>query len=331
MRVLHSAVGLGLLVLLAGCDRTGTSPTGPDADTRRPDAAVANVRLVEQGRRLFFEETFGGNGRTCGTCHPMPSLALSPGAIAALPPDDPFFAASMDFDPEMARRGLMRYPLGGASLFEPALTVFRAIPSIRNLRRTAPYTADGRAATLQVQAVEAALVHLLDGGADRPGERLPSSEEIDAIVAFELSMSETALRDQGAVGGDPLVQEGRRIFFGKGACTACHLPPLFTDNGFHNIVAVRPGAAVTDPGRCRLDPTANDCASGASFNTPQLRDLAATAPYFHDNSLATLAAVVRFYSSPRFSGSPAALRLGIGPLHLSEEEQAALVRYLETL
>jgi hypothetical protein len=26
--------------------------------------------LIEEGRRLFLEETFDGNGRTCGTCHP---------------------------------------------------------------------------------------------------------------------------------------------------------------------------------------------------------------------------------------------------------------------
>ena len=28
-------------------------------------------KLISQGAELFFEETFRGNGRTCGTCHPV--------------------------------------------------------------------------------------------------------------------------------------------------------------------------------------------------------------------------------------------------------------------
>ena len=31
--------------------------------------------LIEEGRRLFLDETFDGNGRTCGTCHPGPVTA----------------------------------------------------------------------------------------------------------------------------------------------------------------------------------------------------------------------------------------------------------------
>src|SRR2546426_2240893 len=30
----------------------------------------APVDPVARGREIFFNETFGGNGRTCGTCHP---------------------------------------------------------------------------------------------------------------------------------------------------------------------------------------------------------------------------------------------------------------------
>lgn len=42
--------------------------------------------LIDEGRRVFNEETFNGNGRTCGTCHiPAEGYNISPAAIAKLP------------------------------------------------------------------------------------------------------------------------------------------------------------------------------------------------------------------------------------------------------
>jgi cytochrome c peroxidase len=261
----------------------------------------------------------------------MPTLVLTPADIAELAPDDPFFAGTMDFDPEMARRGMMRYPLGGSSLFEPDMTVFRSIPTIRNVRLTGPFTTDGRATTLQEQAAEAALLHLLDGAVDEPGERMPTREELDAIAAFEAAMVEPEDGRLGVGRLSEVARQGRKLFFGKAGCTTCHLPPLFTDNEFHNIIELSPGEPVADPGRCRIEPSSPDCWSGAAFNTPQLRGVSRTGPFFHDNSLPSLRAVVEFYNSPRFSGSPAAERLGIEPLGLTEEEVAALVQFLAAL
>ena len=49
---------------------------------------------VERGRAIFFNETFKGNGRTCGTCHrEEDNFGLSPNFIATLPADDPLFVA----------------------------------------------------------------------------------------------------------------------------------------------------------------------------------------------------------------------------------------------
>jgi cytochrome c peroxidase len=326
------AVVAAIAAAAAACD-AGAHPAGPTssaaADLTGVPTARAGSDRVELGRRLFFEETFGGNGRTCGTCHPTPTLVLTPADIAALPPDDPFFAGVMDFDPGKALEGMIRYPLGGASLFEPDMVVFRSIPTIRNVRRTAPFTSDGRASNLREQALEATLLHLLDGAVDRPGERLPSPAELDAIVAFEEAMQEP---ESGRMGMGPLdaqARAGRALFFGEARCVSCHVPPEFTDNGFHNVVASTD--APSDPGRCRIEPAVADCWSGAAFNTPQLRGVAHSAPFFHDNSLPTLRAVVEFYNSRRFSESPAAQRLRIDPLDLDHEEVAALVAFLESL
>ncbi|MGH2578718.1 MAG: hypothetical protein ACRDG9_13380, partial [Actinomycetota bacterium] len=54
---------------------------------------------VDQGRNLFFKETFNGNGRTCGTCHIAgDAFGLSPASIAALPPSDPLFIADFNLN-----------------------------------------------------------------------------------------------------------------------------------------------------------------------------------------------------------------------------------------
>ncbi len=65
---------------------------------------------------------------------------------------------------------------------------------------------------------------------------------------------------------------------------------------------------------------------------PSLRNVARTAPYMHNGSLATLADVVRHYSEvseERLHGMPGQ-RL-VRPLRLTPEEQADLVAFLETL
>jgi cytochrome c peroxidase len=50
--------------------------------------------LITQGRKIFFDETFQGNGRTCGTCHrEEENLTISPQFIATLPIQDPLFVA----------------------------------------------------------------------------------------------------------------------------------------------------------------------------------------------------------------------------------------------
>ena len=62
--------------------------------TSPPPAPDPEREIVDEGRRIFFTETFDGNGRTCGTCHRAEdNFALSPAFIATLPDDDPLFVA----------------------------------------------------------------------------------------------------------------------------------------------------------------------------------------------------------------------------------------------
>lgn len=75
--------------------------------TPRGFGRAFNAELVNEGRRLFFNETFAGNGRTCGTCHHEDdNLALSLRTIASLPADDPLFIVEQKFRPDGTRNPL---------------------------------------------------------------------------------------------------------------------------------------------------------------------------------------------------------------------------------
>ena len=109
-----------------------------DAFRRRPKRAP--VDLVEKGRDIFFNETFDGNGRTCGTCHPAENnLTIDPAFIATLPQDDPLFVAENIPElanlenPELMRKfGLILENLNG---FDQE-GFFRCVPHMLSLNLT---------------------------------------------------------------------------------------------------------------------------------------------------------------------------------------------------
>ena len=151
-------------------------------------------------------------------------------------------------------------------------------------------------------------------------------------------------------------KRGYAIFTGKAGCVACHAVAgdhaLFTDNAVHNTgvgtaapkpvrIEVAPGveaAAVVPAGPARPPSSARDLGRKGitddpkdlhAFRTPGLRNVALTAPYMHDGSLATLSDVVRFYAA---GGEPNQnLDPRMQPLALSEGDVADLVAFLESL
>lgn len=327
-------VTASLSLLLACGPPDGPGPVEPDPTASHAPGHQQVQGDPARGDLVFFEETFGGNGRTCGTCHPRPNLVLTPEDIAALPRNDLVFVGKLDVNRKFIGRALFQYPLGGTSMLKPDIQVQRAVLGIFNLPRTDPFLTDGRADDLREQIPEAVLLHFHDGVLNR-GKRMPTRQEIEDLVAFMESVQSPS--DPGGPG--PLAAQGQGLFFGSAGCGICHFGPVFTDNDFHNTGVVddadpdfRVDDIPFDPGRCRLDPAANDCAtSGASFNTPQLGGGRLTAPFFHNNSRATLRRVVEFYNSDSFTDSPANIRLGIGALNLTEEEIDAIAAFLESL
>jgi cytochrome c peroxidase len=123
-----------------------------------------------------------------------------------------------------------------------------------------------------------------------------------------------------------LEKSGLQLFRGKGNCTACHAGPNFTDERFHNTgVAWRDDRLIEDG---RFAVSGNERDHGA-FKTPTLREVARTAPYMHDGSIATLEEVTEFYSDGGRSNP--FLDSEIRQRNFTTEEKRALVAFLRSL
>jgi cytochrome c peroxidase len=215
---------------------------------------------------------------------------------------------------------------------------------------------DGRARSLEQQAVEPiANPKELDLGLDEAIDRLArlrayrdqfeaafgrpvNSDDlaralasyVRSIVSGDSPFDRHVNGDAGALSDE--ARRGLRLFRGKANCTACHVGPLLTDEGFHNTgVAWRPSSgsarpAFQDLGRFAVTGKVVD---RGAFKTPTLREIARTAPYMHDGSLATLDDVIEYYER---GGNPNAfLDPELRPLALSADDRRALVAFLESL
>jgi cytochrome c peroxidase len=122
---------------------------------------------------------------------------------------------------------------------------------------------------------------------------------LDALAAFQRALLTPDARFDRYLRGEPdaiTPQESRgyRLFKHYG-CTACHQGAniggnLFQQFGvFHNPFAERATIAEADLGRFTLTGKASD---RHVFRVPSLRNVAVTAPYFHDGSAATLTEAV---------------------------------------
>jgi cytochrome c peroxidase len=118
-------------------------------------------------------------------------------------------------------------------------------------------------------------------------------------------------------------QRGMKIFFGKGVCSACHVPPLFTDNAFHNI-GIGMDKPNPDEGRKAV---VNLEGNMGRFKTPTLREIARTAPYMHDGSLKTLEEVVEHYAKGGIDNPY--LSEDIFKLRLTEQDKKDLVTFMK--
>ena len=220
----------------------------------------------ERNRLLFTTETFGGNGRTCLTCHSLETGTVSPDDAQdryQKNPRDPLFL----FDGSDDGQGhgvtrmlteatiLIQIPLPpNVSLADDpqakSVTLRRGIPTTRNTPALDPVLMlDGRESNLPTQALHAIQAHF------QPTV-LPTGPDLLGISQFELTepfFSSPTLRAYAQGGPAPVLPQGRtdsekrgRLFFvdtpfvpgaKAGACASCHSGPMLNQTNSSFVAA----------------------------------------------------------------------------------------------
>ena len=323
--------------------------------------------LVERGRTIFFNETFDGNGRTCGTCHRSEdNLGLTPNFIATLPDDDPLFVAETNPDlaenfenPRLMREfGLILENQDGFNDLQNDFNM-RGVPHTLALRtsvdsRDGPRTGwsgDGSPGDGSVRsfAVGAVIQHfpLTTNRVEGLDFRLPTEEELDALEVFMLAQGRQVDLELPLPLRSDVTKRGQEIFLDNalGKCNACH----FNAGANGNPAIFGPGAGnlnfntgVEDlpdqPADLTGEPNPPDDGFGApgngEFNTPPLVESADTGPFFHNNSVSTIEGAVAFYNGDSFNNSPAGLLLqsatGSG-INLDATQVVAVAAFLRAI
>lgn len=262
---------------------------------------------VELGRRLFFDRRLSGDGNmACATCH-RPERAFTDGRARAV-------GATGEL-----------HPRGTMSLANVAytLTLTWADPSLRRLEEQAlaPLLAT-TPVEMGTAGREAEVLARLRADPDYPGrfaaafagegDPFTLGHVVRALAAFERTLvSGDSPVDRFLHRGEPLPGPARRgleLFVSERlACSSCHGgftfgapvrgPERSRQPEFHNTGLYDLGDGRYPLGSEGLAEHTGRREDRGHFRAPTLRNVAVTAPYLHDGSLATLAEVVDHYAA----------------------------------
>jgi cytochrome c peroxidase len=297
---------------------------------------------VELGRHLFYDRRLSIDGSyACASCHRQ-SLAFTDGrpralgATGQLHPRSAMSLANAAYEPALGwdDPGLLRLedqarvPMLNEHPIEMGLKG-RETAVLARLR------ADPAYARLFADAF--------------PGVRRPVSlpRAVQAMASFERTLiSGGSAFDRWLSGGGSLPEgqlRGMRLFFSaRLGCSGCHggfnlsgptvyagsgpPAPLFHNTGLYDLDG-RGAYPVDNPGLIRFTRRAADV---GGFRAPTLRNIALTAPYMHDGSVATLAEVIDHYAAGGRTASPRKSPRLTG-FQLSPEEKRDLLDFLASL
>jgi cytochrome c peroxidase len=321
--LLSAAVGLGAGFVLAPLGRATTAEASTRADStwvwslpkgfpvpRVPTDNPMTPAKVALGRHLFYDTRLSGNGTfSCASCH-LQAKAFSDGKGRAV-----------------GSTGQV-HPRGSMSLanvaYLPVLTW--ANPNMKRLEQQALVPMFGETPVeLGLAGKEGELLARLKAeprygplfAAAFPGD--PAPVTLNRITQALASFQRTLISGQSAFdrarAGDsaamsPAARRGESLFFSeKLECFHCHGGFNFTQTAdyvgkgfaeveFHNtgLYNVRGTGRypATAPGVREFTQDEDD---DGKFRAPSLRNIAVTAPYMHDGSIATLDEVLRHYAA----------------------------------
>jgi cytochrome c peroxidase len=231
---------------------------------------------VALGRQLFFDKRLSGDGsRSCYSCH-VCEHGLTDGIAKAVGAYDKKLPRSSPTLWNIGYHKQFYWDGRSPSLEKQALAAWKG----------GNMGAEGRESEIvgKINALQGYLAQFqkVFGGeatADNIMQAISAYER--TIIGGNTPFDRWQAGDQSAVGED--VKRGYEVF--KSAkCTNCHDGALITDQQYHNVGI---GMDQPEPDVGRFKVTNNPQDTGA-FKTPTLRDVAKSAPYFHDGSVATL-------------------------------------------
>jgi cytochrome c peroxidase len=245
-------------------------------------AAVHNP-LTDLGRKLYYDPRLSKTGTvSCNTCHPLDQYGTTQTQVST---------------GILGRKGARNAPTtyNAAGHFvqfwdgRAASVEKQALMPIENQDEMGMTAAEAVVAISNIAGYRAAFERAF------PGESQPiSAERIGlAIGAFEHGLVTPArwdryLRgDQGAL--NAVEKAGAKLFANLG-CIVCHTGPYVGGSMFEHVGARIPWPESVDRGRKQVTGAAAD---DMVFKVPSLRNVAKTAPYFHDGSAHTLDQAVR--------------------------------------
>jgi mono/diheme cytochrome c family protein len=325
------AIGLSAMAACAvdpdaaddGSEQLATLAQGVTLD-QRVAACAADPRVAVGvlsvdtcvGGDLFLRESFGGNGRSCATCHPVAhNTTIDAAFIAGLPASDPLFIAEnnpalarLEIPAKMRQFGLILENLDGFAdptrrfvlrsvphTFSLATSVTNAAGSPAIPANRTGWSGDGAPGNGALRDFQTGAItqHYTKSLARVPGSdfRLATPAELDRIDRFMRQFGRLNELDLGTVViEDPRAEIGRQRFLATG-CNACHgnggANATFAPGNFNFNTGVEAArhpslAAFPRDGGFLAAPANPDGSFGdGTFNAPPLIEAADTGPFFH--------------------------------------------------
>lgn len=229
----------------------------------------------------------------------------------------------------------------------------RNTPSVLNMKNRPYYFWDGRATTLEEQALMP-IQNPDEMGLpiDEAVKRLNQSREYKILfqkifgqkpdaknLAAAFSAFEKTLETVDSKFDDwsnnlknltAAEERGRELFVGdKAKCFDCHRMEDFTTDEFKNI-GLYNGKELNDAGLFNITNKETD---NGKFKTPGLRNIAVTAPYMHNGMFKTLEEVMEYYNDPqKFVTNSINIDDALKqPLGLTDKEKKDIIAFLKTL
>jgi len=284
---------------------------------------------VELGKQLYYDSRLSGDGsRACYSCH-LKENGLTDGKPKAVGAYDAALPRSSPTLWNIGYHSEFYWDGRSKSLEAQAMAAWTGGNMGVSGKDGRPSTADICARLDQIEAYGKQFQAVFGGGCTPENVVKAVSAFERTIVSTEKNSAWIRFREGDEKALSAAAQRGYELFRTKAGCTNCHDGLLLTDQQFHNVGIAWDATKkdFSDLGRFKVSNQERD--KGA-FKTPTLLDIAKSAPYFHDGSVATLEEAVDFMLGGG-RPNPQLDSANLIPRPLTPAERADLLEFLRAL